>query len=118
MSSGYDVNREVRDQVEEQTGLPIDIMLAAAWPPYRLRARVRCSDLNAADALTGTSLPALIIHSRDNDVIAPYMAEQFEVAIGENATLIWIDGPHSQAYLDNPEQYQQWLEEFLGLHKH
>ena len=89
-------------------------MLNAARPHYRWRAGVRYGDLDATAALKDTTLPVLIIYSRDDELTPPYMAEQYEQAAGDNATMVWTTGPHSVAYMEKPDQYRQWLEDFRG----
>lgn len=114
MSDARDMICKALDNVQDETGIPAQLMESAAAPFFRLTTGVSFRDLDAAGALAGTSLPVLIIHSRDDDIVPPYQAEEYKEAVGEPATLIWTHGPHSQAYVDQPDEYQGWLEEFLN----
>lgn len=61
------------------------------------------------------NIPTLVIHSRTDDLIAPYHAEKL-AACPSVTRLCWMDGGHRSGYRESAE-YLTYLKEFLHEHK-
>ena len=81
------------------------------WIPVRWLARLR---FDAADALTRTELPVLIIHSPDDEIISFANAERLMNAGGERARLLEIRGDHNSGFMVSGELYRRGLDEFIA----
>lgn len=83
------------------------------WLPVRLLARLQ---FNAADHIARTTLPVLVIHSRDDEIIPFHHAGRLQEAAGQRATLLEISGSHNTGFLDSRRRYIDSLEEFIAGH--
>ncbi|WIM68715.1 alpha/beta hydrolase [Corynebacterium breve] len=114
MADALDMIRIELDKVAGETPFSTNFMLAAGEPFLRVHQGVSYYELDAAEAIKDSDMPVLLIHSRDDEVTPPHMGHEYEEALGDRVTAIWTEGKHSEAYITQPEQYQQWLADFLG----
>ncbi len=83
------------------------------WLPVRLLARLQ---FNAADHIARTTLPVLIVHSRDDEIIPFDNAHRLQKAAGRRATLLEISGSHNTGFIDSRQRYVDGLERFIAEH--
>lgn len=83
------------------------------WLPARLLARLQ---FNAAAQIARTTLPVLIIHSSDDEIIPFDHARRLQKAAGQRATLLEISGSHNTGFLDSRSRYIDGLERFIAGH--
>lgn len=81
------------------------------WLPVRLLARL---EFNAADHIGRTTLPVLVIHSRDDEIIPFEHARRLQQAAGQRATLLEIGGSHNTGFIDSRPRYIDGLEQFIA----
>ncbi len=66
------------------------------------------------DAMTGTTIPLLIIHGEKDTFITPDHSDRvYAAAIGPKQLHFIKDATHAQSAVDRPEEYREILREFL-----
>ncbi len=80
------------------------------WLPARWLARIQ---LDARAALRDLDRPALIIHSRSDEIVPFVHARRLREAAGDQARLIEIEGTHNTGFLQSRDAYKNGLDDFL-----
>lgn len=67
------------------------------------------------EVVKNITIPALFIHSMEDDFILPYMTEElYEAKVGDKMLKLFPKGAHAKSYNDNPFQYELTVREFLA----
>ena len=70
---------------------------------------------SSAELIKEASMPKLIIHSREDDVVPFFMGEElFDIAVG-NKEFWQIQGKHADALVDQPKEFVSRLNRIAGL---
>lgn len=84
------------------------------WLPVRWLARIRFPTI---EHVVASDIPLLVVHSRDDEIIAFAHAERIVAAVAEGrAELLEIQGDHNTGFLRSGERYLAGLSAFLERH--
>lgn len=101
-------------QMKDWFGLPSFPLLDSMNLVLQLRGGYDLKEASALNAVRKTSLPVLIIHGDQDDMVPVDMAyELYEAASGEKELLIVPGAGHAQAMDKEPELYYRTVFEFL-----
>lgn len=101
-------------QMKDWFGLPSFPLLDSMNLVLQLRGGYDLKDASALEAVKKTSLPVLIIHGEEDDMVPVEMAyELYEAAGGEKELLIVPGAGHAQSVDKDPEVYYDTVFEFL-----
>ena len=81
------------------------------WLPVRWLSRMK---YRTAEYVKGARCPVLVIHSRDDDMIAFHHAEKIFAAAPRPKRLLEIHGGHNSAFLDSSDIYNPALWQFFA----
>lgn len=105
-------------QMKDWFGLPSFPILDSMNLMLQLRGGYDLKEASALNAVRHTSLPVLIIHGEEDDMIPVSMAyELHEAAPGEKELLVIPGAGHAQAVDKDPELYYQTVFDFLEKFK-
>ena len=80
------------------------------WLPARWMARFKYA---TGDYLTDTSLPVLIVHSRDDEIIPFTQGQALFALAGEPKSFLQLQGDHNAGFLISGQHYRRGLDEFI-----
>lgn len=101
-------------QMKDWFGLPSFPLLDSMNLVLQLRGGYDLKDASALDAVKKTSLPILIIHGEEDNMVPVDMAyELYEAAGGEKELLIVPGAGHAQSVDKDPKTYYDTVFEFL-----
>lgn len=102
-------------QMKDWFGLPSFPLLDSMNLVLQLRGGYDLKEASALEAVKNTSLPVLMIHGEEDDMVPVDMAyELYEAAAGEKELLIIPGAGHAQSVDKDPETYYDAVFEFLG----
>ena len=81
------------------------------WLPVRLLARL---EFDAAGAIKKATMPVLVVHSPDDEIIPFEHGQRLVEAAGERGTLLEIRGDHNTGFLASGDLYRDGLDDFLS----
>jgi hypothetical protein len=81
------------------------------WLPVRWLSRMK---YRTAEYVRGARCPVLVIHSRDDDMIAPHHGQNIFDAAPQPKRLLEIHGDHNSAFLDSADIYNPALRQFFA----
>ena len=81
------------------------------WLPVRWLSRLRHSTV---DYVRAVRCPTLVVHSRDDEIIAFRHAEAIYAAANEPRTLLTLRGGHNDAFVTDEAAYLRGIREFLA----
>ncbi|MGI9235959.1 MAG: alpha/beta hydrolase [Woeseiaceae bacterium] len=70
---------------------------------------------SAAELIIQASMPKLIIHSHEDDVVPFFMGEELSALAGSNKVFWQIKGEHADALFDYPKEFVLRLNQMAGL---
>ncbi|BDQ34236.1 alpha/beta hydrolase [Pseudodesulfovibrio portus] len=82
------------------------------WLPVRRLARFHYDSENA---LRNVTLPALFLHSRDDDIVPFALGKQLHDAYGGPKSFLELLGDHNTGFLSTGQAYVDGLDRFLSL---
>ena len=101
-------------QMKDWFGLPSFPLLDSMNLMLQLRGGYDLKDASALNAVKNTSLPILIIHGKEDEMIPVSMAEElYEAAAGKKELLLISGAGHAQAMEKEPELYFETVFAFL-----
>lgn len=103
-------------EAAQETSIPAGFMKFAGGLWFKLLDGVTYRAMDATKWLEKSSVPVLIIHSPDDQVTPYYMAEDLMKVLGDRGRLVETSSVHGEAGFNQPEDYKQWLQEFLDSH--
>ncbi len=102
-------------QMKDWFGLPSFPLLDSMNLMLQLRGGYDLRDASALDAVKNTSLPVLLIHGEEDDIVPVSMAQELYDAAGGRKELLLIPGAgHAQAMEKEPELYFDTIFDFLS----
>lgn len=105
-------------QMKDWFGLPSFPLLDSMNLMLQLRGGYDLKDASALEAVKKTSLPVLIIHGDQDDMVPVDMAyELYDAAGGEKELLIIPGAGHAQSMDKDPETYYDTVFAFLGKYE-
>jgi hypothetical protein len=81
------------------------------WLPVRWLSRMK---YRTAEYVKGARCPVMVIHSRDDDMIAPHHGRKIFDAAPQPKRLLEIHGGHNSAFLDSADIYNPALRQFFA----
>lgn len=70
---------------------------------------------SSAELIKEASMPKLIIHSKEDDVVPFFMGEELFALAGNEKEFWQIQGNHTDALVDHPREFIQKLDRLAGL---
>lgn len=114
-SSYTTVKEELTHQLKHLYNLPSFPLLDMTSWMTKLRSGYTFEEASAVDQVKKNTLPLLIIHGEDDELVPVWMAhELYEAAGGEKELWIVPDSGHIKGYENRTEEYQQRLKAFLS----
>jgi non-heme chloroperoxidase len=107
----------IRRFVRALTSAPLpadDFETALAWNmavPSKVRAALVARDVDSEDVLTSLSVPVLVSHGREDEVILPAMGEHI-VATCPRAVPSWYSGVAHLPFLEDADRFNSELKQF------
>ena len=109
-----DAYRMFAKQMKDWFSLPSFPILDSMNLMLQLRGGYDLKDASALNAVKNTSLPILIIHGKEDEMIPVSMAEElYEAAAGKKELLLISGAGHAQAMEKEPELYFETVFAFL-----
>jgi hypothetical protein len=81
------------------------------WLPVRWLSRMKYS---TAEYVKGARCPVLVIHSRDDDMIAPHHGQKIFAAAPQPKRMLEIHGDHNYGFSESSEIYNPALRQFFA----
>lgn len=101
-------------QMKDWFGLPPFPILDSMNLMLQLRGGYNLKDASALNGVKNTSLPVLLIHGKEDDMVPVSMAQElYDAAAGEKELLVIPGAGHAQAMEKDPELYFETIFRFL-----
>jgi len=82
--------------------------------PPEVRGALFAREIENDDVLGRLSIPVLVTHGRDDEIVLPTMAEH-TLAVCETATASWYEGVGHMPFVEDPARFDRELAEFVEL---
>ncbi|MBM7661014.1 fermentation-respiration switch protein FrsA (DUF1100 family) [Bacillus mesophilus] len=94
--------------------LPKQAVLPFGNTFLKIRDQYTVKDVSPISCIHTIKSPVLFIHSKEDDYILPTMSRQlYEKKVGPKKIVIAPKGSHAYSYGDNPELYEEVIDDFL-----
>ncbi len=94
--------------------IPAKFLLPLVNRTLKIRQGYTLKDLSPISVVQNIKKPVLFIHSAGDDFILPQMTRDlFQKKQGPKEIFLDFSGSHAQSYNNNPEEYEQMIEQFL-----
>jgi non-heme chloroperoxidase len=93
-----------------------DWSTALSWNmvvPAEVRHALFAREIDAADVLSGLSVPVLVTHGLDDAIVRPSMADHV-LAVCETAQASWYEGIGHLPFVEDQDRFDRELREFAG----
>lgn len=109
-----DFGQQLTYRMSAEAKLPSKAVLPLINGMLKLREGYTLKDIAPLAVVDRIQKPVLFIHSADDDFILPRMTEElFQKKKGPKQLYMDFKGAHAQSYNDNPEKYEEVIDEFL-----
>jgi uncharacterized protein len=110
-----DFTEQILHVLRTETPLRTSMMLRIGNLFLKMRDGYSTNLVSPREVIKNITIPVLFIHSMEDNFILPHMSEElFEAKIGEKMLKLFPKGAHAKSFNDNPLQYEQLIQEFLG----
>lgn len=110
-----DFTEQILHVLRTETPLRTSMMLRIGNLFLKMRDGYSTNLVSPREVIQNITIPVLFIHSLEDEFILPYMTEElFEAKIGGKMLKLFPKGAHAKSFNDNPLQYEQTIQEFLG----
>lgn len=109
-----DFKEQLAHRLKVEMKLPPKLFLPIADWFLRLREKYSIHHVSPIAVIEHINKPILFIHSQKDDFILPTMTKQlFEKKQGPKKLFLAKNGVHAQSLNENPDDYEQVIDEFL-----
>ncbi len=109
-----DFREQLAHNMKSEIKIPPKWVLPLASASLKLREGYSLREISPISVVQNIQKPVLFIHSADDTFILPHMTKAlFDKKQGPKEIFIDFKGKHAQSYNDNPEQYENVIQQFL-----
>lgn len=111
---GYSSPSAIIKKVAKDRGLPPSLVYPFIWLGAFLFGGFRLNEASAAEAVSESRIPILIIHGEEDGFVPCYMAREIYDACASEKKLLTVPGAgHGLSYLADDKLYEKTVNDFL-----
>lgn len=109
-----DITEQVLHILRKDTPLRTSMAIRIANLFLKIRDGYTLGSISPREVVMNITNPILFIHSMEDDFILPYMTKELHaLKQGDKMLKLFPKGAHAKSFNDNPEQYEETVQEFL-----
>ena len=109
-----DISEQILHILRKNKPLRTTMALRIANFFLKMRDGYTLNLVSPREVVQNITKPVLFIHSMEDDLIPPYMTKElYQAKQGDKMLKLFQKGAHAKSFIDNPEQYEKTVLEFL-----